>query len=123
MQTVTILPESDDVFIFVRYSGIISKDDYQPFLQKMRDNLKNSGRLRVLVVYEDFKGWEMDAADVNFKSILEEAARAEKIAYVNPPPNKIFQMKISSPALNCKIKFFDENAYEEACEWIKNDDD
>lgn len=123
MKNVTILPESDDVLACVRYSNVITMEDYEPFIAKLKENLARSGKLKILVIYDDnFQGWEMDAADSNFRSILEYAPEASKIAYVNPPENKILQMRLSSPLLKGEIRFFSKDEEAKAFEWIRSDD-
>ncbi len=123
-KSVEILPESDDVLACVKYTGVIKKDDYKPFFDRLEDNMNKTGRVRVLAVFdENFQGWEMDAAESNFRSVLEYAPDAERIAYVNPPESKIFQMKLSAPMLKGKLKFFNKDSFDQAYEWVKSEDD
>jgi hypothetical protein len=122
-KSVTILSDSDDILACVLYSDVICKKDYEIFFEKMKQNLENSGRLKVLVVFEEnFKGWEIDAAEANFGSYLHFAPKAEKIAYVNPTRHKIFKAKIAEPLIKGEVRFFDRDSYQEALNWVKEDD-
>lgn len=120
--SVEILPESDNVLACVKYSGIVRENDCRIFHLRLESNLSESGRLKILTVFDKtFRGWEIDAAEADLGSMLEYAGKAEKIALVNPPPTTVFQMKVLTPLFGNEVKFFEEGHFAEALEWIKRD--
>ncbi len=119
--TVTLLPETDDVLVCVTYSGIVNLKDFEDvFFSRVRQNFAKTGRVRALLNYDDdYKGWEEEAAAANFLSITEYATRAEKIAYVGPPGEKVFQMRLLKPMVG-ETRFFEKDEFEKALEWVKS---
>jgi hypothetical protein len=65
------------------------------------------------------KGWEEDAAELSFDSILRYAVRAKRIAYVDPPPGKIMQVKLFQKQLSGEVRIFDKSALDQAVRWVK----
>jgi len=45
----------------------------------------------------------------------------ERIAYVNPPEQKILQLKLMNPLTKSPIRFFDMSQLDEALAWTRQD--
>lgn len=122
MQTVFILPETSKETICLRYSGAITRDDFERYHhQELLKRTNENGYFNMVVYYDNnYTGWEPDAADANLKSIVELAKNARKLAYVNPQKRKIFLMSIVNDLLQeAEIRYFDSDEYETAVEWAK----
>lgn len=117
---VVILPETSGNVIVATYKGIINKEDYQVFHDLLVEKHEKYGDIKVLVYFdEDFKGWEKDAADLNFRSLSEYVKHITRLAYVNPSPHKMLQMKISAPLVKGELRFFNTEDYYKALKWVK----
>jgi hypothetical protein len=121
MTTVTILPDSNDTTLCLRLTGTVTAEDFDRYFhQEIKKRVDKHGFFNMLVYYDaDFKGWEPEAADLNFKSIIELASKPKKLAYVNPTKSKIMLMKLADPILGGEICYFEENELEQALQWIR----
>ncbi len=121
--TVVPLPESRDDILAVSMHGRIVLADYVPnFYNPMAAIVKKHGHFRLLVHYAtDFGGWGKDAADLSFQSIYEYGRFARKIAYINPPEKKMFQVKLTGNLLSGDVRIFDKSQRDEALSWIREE--
>lgn len=120
-QTVVIMPETSGDLICLRLEGEICLDDYMKHARAPIENSVNkNGHFRLLLLYgENYKGWSEASASASFEAIREFGKYAVRQAYVNPPQQKMFQMKVSKPLFGGEFKFFDN--YQEALRWVKAD--
>jgi len=117
---VVIDSDTSNNIIVATYKNVIKKEDFQVFYDLLEKAHNQFGDIRVLVYFDDsFKGWEKDAAELNFKSVSEYVKHATHLAYVNPDPHKMLQMKIASPLVKGELRFFNTEDYEKALNWIK----
>lgn len=121
MKSVSLLPESDDVTVCVRLTGLVTTEDYiQNYHNEIKRRAEKYGFFNLLVFYdENFKGWEENAAEQNFKSICELGDKPYKLAYVNPRESKIMLMKLAQPLMRAEIRYYDPGDLDEALRWIK----
>ena len=105
----------------VRLSGLITADEHEKCLaDPVRRMRERYGKYRLLVEFDEgFRGWEPEAADLNMRIIIECAQDCERVAYVNPPPGKILQMKLAPQLIGGQIRFYDLEDIEEALAWLK----
>jgi hypothetical protein len=120
--SIRIYPETDDKTLCVSLHGLISKEDYDKcFFKPLEAFVKKGIKFGLLIHYaEDYKGWTPGAADSSFRSIIDHGKDARKMAYVNPPESKIFQVKMAKPLLGGEVRYFDNDELAEALKWIKS---
>ena len=118
---VVILPESDDHTLCLRLNGVISVEDFIENIQTpLTSRVDNGGNYNLMIHYDsDFQGWEKEAAQMSFQSIIDYGLEARKLAYVNAPDSKLLQVKMARPLLGGEIRFFDQDEFNEAIEWVK----
>lgn len=121
MSNISVLAESDDTTLCLRLTGMIGADEFDRYFhQEIEKRVANNDYFNMLVEYDsNFKGWEPEAAERNFKSILSLSSKPRKLAYINPPEQKIVLMKYAKPLLSGEIKYFDSGHFSEALNWIK----
>jgi hypothetical protein len=119
---ITVLPETDSHTLCVRLDGMLSLEDYQQNFYKPLQKIAAHGQPYGLLIHygHGYKGWSKEAADLSFQSIIDYGKTARKIAYVNPPESKIFQVKMSRPLFGGEIRFFDGNDLPQALKWVKS---
>lgn len=119
--SIDILPESDDRTLCVSFKGLISKAEYESkFVRALDKVVAKNPHFGLLIHYgSDYLGWDRDAADSSFQNILKYAPQARKLAYVNPPESKIFQVKMFASLFGGDIRFFNEADLEKAIQWVK----
>ena len=119
--TVTILPETDDTTLCLRLNGIVTKEDYLKYFEEPLNRIleKNDHYSLLALHAADFQGWTEEAADLSFKCISTVGAKARKAAYVNAPDSRMLMMKMLKPLMTAEVRYFDEDAYDEALRWVK----
>ncbi len=118
---IVILPDSDDETLCVRLKGVVAKGEFEiRFLEPLTQRAGQGKKYNLLIHYdESFEGWEKDAAEISFQSIIDYGATARKLAYVNPPDSKLLQIKMARPLFGGEIRFFDEGELDQAIHWVK----
>lgn len=118
---IDLLPETDDRTLCVSVHGVISVEDYEEYIYKRLDAMVKKGKKFALVLHYDpsYKGWSKEAADRSFQSIINHGRHARKLAYVNPPESKIFQLKVAKDLFSGEIRFFENDELAEALKWAK----
>ncbi len=121
METVRLLPESDETNVCVSYHGMLDAADYDRNLhQNILSRANEHGYFNLLILYgEDFQGWTPEAAEADFRSICQLADKPRKLAYVNPDKNKVMVMKLTQPILSGETRYFSTDEYDIAMKWLK----
>ena len=118
---IVVLPESDEKTLCVTLKGVVTLDDYKKrFYDRLKTIHEKNGGYNLLINYdESHKGWDKEAAEMSFQSIIDVGKDAKKLAYVNAPDSKMLQVKISRPILGGEIRFFEKDELDKAIKWIK----
>lgn len=121
MTSVVIMPESNETTLCVSLNGQVTATDFDHYYhQEIKKRVEKNGYFNMVVYYDpDFKGWDLDAAELNLKSIFELGGKPHKLAYVNPPKRKILLMKMAEPLLEGELRYFEDGQYEDAVQWAK----
>jgi hypothetical protein len=119
--TVLLLPQTDDHTVCVELKGLVRAEDHLKNLrQQLEKRIAKYGWYNLLIVFgPEFEGWEPEAADISFKSIIDLGQKAHKLAYVNPSEKKVLQHKLSGDLFGGEVRFFNADARGEAVEWVK----
>ena len=82
MQTVEILPQSNDTTLYLRLKETVTLDDYLKYFVGPAKNIADAnGWYNLLVIHdESFQGWTAEAADVSFRYLLEYCPMARQVA-------------------------------------------
>jgi hypothetical protein len=116
--SVRILPETDQNAICVSYSGVITRNEYADKIEPLlHERMAKKKKIKILISYDDFKGWEEDAAVDNLSEMSNFGKHSEKVAYVNAPPSKKKLMETISKSIAGEIRYFDD--YKDAVKWVK----
>ena len=120
-KAITILSESDDKTLCVSITGVISAAIFlECFIQPIRTIIERRGEFNLCAIYNDYEGWESDAAEASFKYYAEVGAQGRRLAYVNAPDSRFLLLKMLEPILpNAEIRFFEPEDRGEAIAWAK----
>ena len=123
-KTVINLPQTEGETFCVRYTGIINARDYRDVCVNIGDGIiEKYGRLRMLIEYHDFIGWEDDAAALNLKTIMRQAPFATRLAYINPTTRSMMKSRlILPPQILGAMRVYNAGELDEAVRWIKSDE-
>lgn len=121
MQTVFILPETDDTGLFLRLTGRVAAADYlEYFDRKVKEIADSNGWYNLCVIHDEaFEGWSKEAADLSFRCISEYSPKARRLAYVNPPDGRTLMMRMLSPMMQAEVRYFDLEDKDAAVAWVK----
>jgi hypothetical protein len=115
-----ILPKSTDTCIGFKISGEVNAEDYDTLLPKLDQAIAAHGHINLLVLMEDFEGYDgIDAAKADFQFGTHQYRQVEKAAFVSD--KKWFErvVKIMDPfTRRTKEKNFEPNQIEEAWAWV-----
>ena len=116
----TIMDETDDRVLCVKIHKPISKEGYENnFLPRIRDMVEKTGEIRLLVFYEDYKGWEEEASALDMQTSVAYRDKLARFALVNPPEKEMFQKKIKSFFMSGEFRNFAAEDFGEALDWVR----
>lgn len=113
--------QTEGKILIVRVSDKLEKEDYEQFLPKIEQLIKQHGKIRILFEMEDFSGWEAGALWEDIKFDAKHFNDIERIAMVG---EKIWQKgmsKFCKPFTTAEIRYFDKGQSDEALIWLKED--
>ena len=115
---IDVLDESGNV-ITIKLRGTIKKAEYDKLQADTEAGIKRVGKIKVLVILEDFQGWErgVDWSDISFQ--MEHGDEIEKMAFVGDEKWKdlIFAFA-GKPFRSTAIEYFDSSRLDEARAWL-----
>ena len=119
-----ILPESTDTCIGFKISGTVTAEDYETLLPKLDEAIAAHGKINLLVVLEDYEGFDgIDAAKADFQFGTHQYRQVEKAAFVSDKKWLERVIKIMDPfTRRTKEKNFEPDQIEEAWAWVLEED-
>ena len=117
-----IMPETTDRALCIQIEKIISSEGYaKNFTPRIHKMLESHEKIRMLIYYKDFKGWEENAAAQDMELSILLTQRLERMALVNAPEREEIQKRMKKKMISnsCDLQFFNEEDLDEAMAWIK----
>jgi len=102
----------------VRISGKLTTDAYEKLVPVVEQQIKESGKVRILLILDDFHGWTMGALWEDTKFDLKHWNDIERLAIVGETKWEQGMAVFCKPFTTAKIKYFDHTKLEEARKWI-----
>ncbi len=103
----------------VQVSGKLTKEFYEAFVPAVDAQIKQFGKLRILVVMHDFHGWTCGALWEDWKFDLHHWRDIERLAIVGESKWEEGMATFCKPFTTATIKYFDHSKLEEARTWVK----
>ncbi len=118
---ITILPESTETSIGFKISGKVSGEDYDVMVPKLDEAISAHGKINLLVLMDDFKGYsDLEAAKDDFEFGTHQYRQVGKAAFVAEKKWVKWMVKIMDPfTRRTDEKFFDPDQLEEAWQWVQ----
>ena len=118
-------PTSDNVEVVavgntleVHLTGKLTKEAYQILVPAVDEQIKKQGKLRILLVLEDFHGWTMGALWEDTKFDLKHWRDIERLAIVGESKWEQGMATFCKPFTTAKIKYFDHTKLADAKKWL-----
>ncbi|REK15850.1 MAG: STAS/SEC14 domain-containing protein [Planctomycetota bacterium] len=102
----------------IKLSGKLSKEDYQHFVPKVEELIKQHGKVRILMQMHDFHGWEAAALWEDIKFDVKHFSDIERLAMVGDSKWEAGMAAFCKPFTTAKVQYFDEAKLTEAQAWI-----
>ncbi|MES0360826.1 MAG: STAS/SEC14 domain-containing protein [Anaerolineales bacterium] len=116
---IELLPESTGTCIGFKISGKVTAEDYQTLVPIVDEAIAAHGSLNLLVLMEDFKAEDFEAAKADFHFGTHQYRQVEKAAFVSDKKWMEWIVKIMDPfTRRTKEKNFEPDQIEEAWAWI-----
>ncbi|MVF23148.1 STAS/SEC14 domain-containing protein [Methylocaldum sp. BRCS4] len=103
-----------------RLRGKLHDEDYRTFLPGVDAAVAAAqGKLRLLAQFEDFHGWDVQAAWEDFKFGVRHYADFDRIAFVGERRWQKWMAVICKPFTKAEVKYFDASEIETAWAWVR----
>ena len=119
--SVQVIPVPSGHYIEVELSGKLTKDDYDIFVPAVEADIKEQGKVRLMVVMRDFHGWTMEAMWEDTKFDWKHFRDIEKLALVGDKKWEQGMATFCKPFTGATVKYFDVSELDAARSWISAD--
>ena len=119
--SVTFTKESENLLV-VHIKGTFTFEDLKEFQNKGGDEIDRSGKVKLLILAEQFSGWgkEGDWGDLTF--MYEHDAQIEKIAIVAEAKWKDqILMFVGAGRRQAAVEFFLDGREQDARDWLRSE--
>ncbi|MEO5719471.1 MAG: STAS/SEC14 domain-containing protein [Chthoniobacterales bacterium] len=100
--------------IQVRVSQKLTQADYDDLIPRWEASIAREGSTRLLLLMEDFHGWDLRAAWDDFRFEARHAAKVERVALVGDQSWEKWMTKLGSFFVDDQVKYFDAAQIQEA---------
>jgi hypothetical protein len=114
------LPESHGKVLGFKMSGKLHDEDYKKFVPLVDAAIAGQGKVRLLVLLDDFHGWDMHALWDDIKFATTHYTKIERIAMVGDKKWEHWMARVCKPFTLAKVHYFDTTQLDEAWKWIKD---
>ena len=102
----------------VDLTGKLTKEAYELLVPAVDEQIKQHGKLRMLVVMHDFHGWTAGALWEDTKFDLAHWRDIERLALVGEKKWEQGMAVFCKPFTTAKVKYFDHTKLDEAKQWL-----
>lgn len=101
----------------VRVSGKLTTEAYEKLVPVVDAQIKEFGKLRILMIMEDFHGWTLGAMWEDTKFDLKHWRDIERLAIVGDKKWEEGMATFCKPFTSATIKYFDHTKLDDARKW------
>ena len=118
-----LLPQSTDTCLGFKVSGKLSAEDYDVFLPKLDEAIRDHGKINLLLVIDHFDGYaDIEVAKTDFEFGKHQYHQVERAAFVGDEKWQKWMVKAMDPfTRRTDERFFDLEELDEAWSWVKED--
>ncbi|MCC9601311.1 STAS/SEC14 domain-containing protein [Stieleria sp. JC731] len=107
--------------IEVHLTGKLSDEDYKRFVPITERRIEEFGKVRLLVVFSDFHGWDAEALWDDIKFDVKHFNDIERLAIVGDSRWEKAMAVFCRPFTTAKIKYFEQTQMADARSWVNED--
>ncbi|MCB9917379.1 MAG: STAS/SEC14 domain-containing protein [Planctomycetes bacterium] len=116
--TLTVCESVDTNLIEVDITGKLEKADYDRFVPLAEASIEKHGKIRVLFIMRDFRGWTAGAMWEDIKFDVKHFKDIERLAMVGDKKWEKGMAMFCKPFTTATIRYFDLGDIDAAREWI-----
>ncbi len=105
----------------VRVSGKLNRMDYAKFVPEVESMIRDEGKIRLLVIMQDFHGWDGGALWEDIKFDARHFSDIERLAIVGEKKWEQWMAAFCRPFTTAEVAYFDRAETTEALEWSAGD--
>lgn len=114
----TYLENQSPNVLTIKASGKLTHADYQQLIPKLEGLLRERGKVGILFVLEECRGWSLRAAWDDLKFGLKHRGDFERCAVVGQKTWQRWMTNLSKPFF--KVRYFDRCELENARQWVQD---
>ncbi len=103
----------------VHATGKLERNDYEAFVPKVEQMIEEHGKIRVLLILDDFHGWETGALWEDIKFDVKHFNDIERLAIVGDKKWERGMAGFCKPFTTARIKYFDKLEIDQARQWVQ----
>ncbi len=113
------LNTNDPRILGFKLSGKLHDKDYQTFVPVVDASIADAGKVRLLVQFDDFQGWDLHAAWDDFLFGVTHYSDAERIAMVGDRKWEKWMARLCKPFTKAIVRYFEASQMEQAWTWVR----
>ena len=117
--TVELHETDEGKVLTIKAMGKLSKEDYEAFVPKVEQLIKQFGKIRILFEMKDFHGWGAGALWQDIKFDIKHFKDIERLAMVGDSKWEKGMSIFCKPFTTAKVKYLDSKEIDKAQVWIK----
>lgn len=103
------------------FTGRVEKSDYANLVPLVDQTIARYGCIRLLIHFNDFKGWDLGGFWRDFKFSISHRDGIERVAAVGEADWQKVLIELAKPLEKAEVRYFESPQLEEAWRWIEND--
>jgi hypothetical protein len=113
-----ILPQTTDTCLVAHFSGKVTGEDYQHFLNAVNERLKAFGKVNLVVQLTDLEFYgDWDAFKKDWQFAFGAYTKVERAAFVGDQKWIAWFVELTNPITKAEEKHFAAHQLAQACEW------
>ena len=116
-----VVEHAEGKIIEIQISGKLTKEAYDAFLPMTEAKITEFGKVRMLVILNDFHGWDAGALWEDIKFDLKHHGHIDRLAIVGETKWEKGMAAFCKPFTSATIQYFDISDVAKAREWIQAD--
>ena len=110
--------EPNDNYVEVRLSERISTKDYENFLPVIDKEIARCGRICLLVIMENIKGWDVGTSWEETKFMFSRFSKINRVGIVGASELQKWMAFFAKPFTMAEVKYFTTEEEAEARKWV-----
>jgi len=112
---IAIIPEQDSNIVSIPVKECFHKQDYEYFVPRIEELIRERGQIRILFDMQDFQGWNKGVLWFGIRHFPE----IERVAFVGDKKWEKGVGILGKPFIKAKLRYFDQNQTERAAIWLR----